>query len=162
MAATYEPIATSSPSSAASVTFSGISGTYTDLIVVYAMTSTTNSNDVFARFNGDTGSNYSATRVWGNGTSALSDRVSNANKVYVDSSGYMSGDGRIALGVFQVMSYANSNVYKTVLANAGAAAGGVDRVVSLWRSTSAVTSVEIFPAAGTMSGTISLYGIKAA
>lgn len=162
MAATYEPIASTTVSAVSSHTFSSIAADWTDLLITYALTSNTSSNDIFARFNSDSGTNYSYTRLWGNGTSALSDRGSNANKLYVDASGYPSNDGRIAASTIQVMSYANTSVYKTVLAGTGTAAGGVDRVVSLWRSTAAITAIELFPASGTMTGTLALYGIKAA
>jgi hypothetical protein len=61
------------------------------------------------------------------------------------------------------MSYTNTNVYKTVLTAAARAGTGVDRIVGLWRSTSAITSVTLFtPDADMASGTtLSLYGIKA-
>ena len=59
---TYEPIATNTLGSAASsVTFSSIPSTYTDLIVVMNYANSTGLADVFFRFNGDTGSNYSDT-----------------------------------------------------------------------------------------------------
>ena len=62
MPATYEPIATTTlGSAAASITFSSIAGTYTDLRLV--MVGTTSASDwAFVRFNGTDGSStaYSA------------------------------------------------------------------------------------------------------
>ena len=56
MALTYEPIATSSPTGN-SVTLSSIPQTYTDLRLVVNGSSST-SNGIYVRFNGDTGTYY--------------------------------------------------------------------------------------------------------
>ena len=69
--------------------------------------------------------------------------------------------------VVHFMSYANTNVFKTVL---GASATsqevyGIARTVGLYRSTSAISSFTIAPLLGTnfkSGATASLYGIKAA
>jgi len=60
--ATYEPIATTtvSGSSTSTVTFSSISGTYTDLVIIGNLGSQTTNAFPYLQFNGDTGSNYSA------------------------------------------------------------------------------------------------------
>lgn len=74
---TYEPITnTALGSSQASVTLSGISGSYTDLILVVSAqgTSAGNDQDINMTFNSDTTTNYSRTRFYGNGISALSTR----------------------------------------------------------------------------------------
>jgi len=62
-----------------SVTFdlTGISG-YTDLVMVVSATNPTNDSGILIRFNSDTGSNYSDTSIYGNGSSAISFRSSNA------------------------------------------------------------------------------------
>lgn len=68
---TYFPIAnTTLSSAAASYTFSSISGSYTDLVLVIGGTL---SADISAGiyFNGDTGTNYSTTRMYGNGSLSL-------------------------------------------------------------------------------------------
>ena len=77
-----------------------------------------------------------------------------------------AGNTAIAPGIamLQVQSYANTNVFKTMLTSM-AAAGQVVRAVSLWRSTSAITTVTLLPNSTNKhaSGTVaSLYGIKAA
>ena len=69
--------------------------------------------------------------------------------------------------ILQLMNYSNTTTYKTILSRTNAAANGVDATVGLWRSTSAITSIEIGKNSG-MSGTFqigstfTLYGIKAA
>jgi hypothetical protein len=75
---TYEAIATQTlGSAAASVTFSSIPGTYTDLVVVIAGTLTTGSDNVSFQLNGDSGANYSVTVLTGDGSTASSGRASN-------------------------------------------------------------------------------------
>ena len=64
-----------------------------------------------------------------------------------------------------VMSYANTNVFKTYLYAGGLGTAAVDRGVGLWRSTNAITSIRIsrdFITNLESGSTISLYGIKAA
>jgi len=77
MPSTYTPIATTTLGSAASsVTFSSISGAYTDLVLVGAGTLASNLY-LNVKFNNDTGSNYSRTELYGDGSSAASYRESN-------------------------------------------------------------------------------------
>lgn len=82
MTATYESIETTTlGSAAANITFSSIPSTYTDLVVVYTLKAETASADIYMRFNSDSGSNYSNTILWGNGTSAGSNRFSGAAQI---------------------------------------------------------------------------------
>ena len=63
------------------------------------------------------------------------------------------------------MSYANTNVFKTVLFESGLAGTEVLRGVGLWRSTDAITSVKVAcdsTAQFKIGSTFALYGIKAA
>ena len=161
MPATYEPIASSSPSAAASVEFTSIPGTYTDLVIVYHLIHSTGADDMFIQFNSDTGTNYSATNLYGTGSAAGSYRQSTQARGLLDFYA-VPGTSAYATNIIQVMSYANTNVYKTALAAASRANNGVDRNVVLWRSTSAITTVKVFPGAGTITGSMALYGIKAA
>lgn len=163
MPRTFEPLASQTFSNAASVEFTGISGNYTDLVVQgYIFGASGNIDPNFRMGNGsaDTGTNYSETELYGTGSAAGSQRLSTNDEIRI---------GR-ALGIgatdpffvrLQVMSYANTNVYKTVLQESGRAAAGVVRSVGLWRSTAAVTVVNL---SGTvnLTGVLSLYGIKAA
>lgn len=166
MAVTYEPIASQTlGADAASVTFSDLPGTYTDLVVVASVRSSTSGYGLMARFNSDSGTNYSTTYVFGNGSVAGSARVSNTSRAYIENYGVSDGTNFSATR-FTVLQYANTNVYKTVLSEAaGMGSGnGVDRSVSLWRSTSAITSLylELFSGNIKASSTFSVYGIRAA
>lgn len=160
MAKTYTPIATQTIGSpAASVTFSSIPGTYTDLVLVAAGTLTSGTDNIALQFNGDTATNYSVTYILGDGSSASSSRSSN-----------IANAGRCAMGtspssaIYSINNYANTTTYKTVIGRGGMASYGVDARVSLWRSTAAITSILVYPTTYTFnSGTVlTLYGIKAA
>lgn len=169
MPATYEPIASTTLGTAASsLTFDNIPGTYTDLVIVAHVKSVTAAGTTggTARFNGDTGSNYSHTILYGTGSTAASTRIYGTNA----SRFRLMNDiptGEYAIATIQVMSYANTNVNKTVLSSWADAGALVGRTVALWRSTSAVTSITLF---GNDDGadnfatgsTFALYGIKAA
>ena len=76
MATTYDKIATTTLSSAAaSIDFTSIAGTYTDLRLVIVGKYTSAGGNTRIVFNSDTSSLYSSTRIAGDGTSASSDRL---------------------------------------------------------------------------------------
>jgi len=67
MASTYTPIATQTLGSATgTVTFTSISGSYTDLVLVITGNTNNPTNPVL-QFNGDTTTNYSHTYISGTG-----------------------------------------------------------------------------------------------
>ena len=163
MAATYEPIATTTlGSAAASYTFSSIPSTYTDLVLV---ASTKNSvvtvNGLFIRYNGDTSTNYSSTYLYGNGTSAVSSRNSSQTQGIVG----WDGTTNFTPTIISIQNYANATTYKTALSRSNEPSARVAAWVSLWRSTSAITSITLTsesPANFAIGSTFTLYGIKAA
>lgn len=171
MPATYEPIASVSLSGNANdIEFTNIPGTYTDLILVTALRSNRSApstNDVPGlRFNGDTASNYSRTLLYGTGSTAGSARSSSASTIEATAATATSAASNLfGVGIYQIMSYANTNVNKTVLISNTDNVSELNRIVALWRSTSAITSLRIYPIYGTsfVSGsTASLFGVKAA
>ena len=171
------PIATTTlASDTVSYTFSSISGSYTDLVLVCSTKAASghSGNDVRIdlRFNSDTGSNYSDTYLRGNGTSASSGRDSNRTQIDEVSSIPPNSSSEYALFTYNIMNYSNSTTYKTVLCRGGMTgtfAGGYNNVgaqVGLWRSTSAITSITIFAQGGNSGvgfasgSTFTLYGIN--
>jgi hypothetical protein len=166
--ATYTPIETNTLSSAqASVTFSSFSG-YTDLVIIANAGISNTGTTMVMRFNGDTGSNYSQTTFAGNGSAASSSRGSNATTLGLnDTAAFNSSlEGNL---IFNVMNYANTTTYKTLIGRFNRASAsnypGAAAFVGLWRSTSAITSLVLFPQDGSniISGsTFTLYGIAAA
>ena len=85
MPATYEPIATTTLSSAAStITFSSIGSGYTDLRVIFSGLGTTGAGQYAnMRLNSDTGTNYSNTRFKVSGTSIISQRTSGITSIWL-------------------------------------------------------------------------------
>ena len=171
MTATYEAIQTYTlGSSAASQTFSSIPSTYTDLVLQCSIICTSSGVVLYTRFNGDTGSNYSDTILIGNAAlDAGSGRRTNNDKI--DSNGYNYGMGTDAslpnLATFNVMNYANTNTYKSCLIRSQSTSNApqteVFATVGLWRSTSAISTILLYPSAGNFAtgSTFTLYGIKA-
>jgi hypothetical protein len=157
---TYTPIATTTISGTpASYTFSSIPSTYTDLVLIIAGTASGGTN-THVQFNGDTGTNYSTTYVYGDGTSAVSGRNTSTSTPSV---GYIS----TAQGVstVQIQNYSNATTYKSLLARWNNTGVLVAASVSLWRSTSAITSVLVGCGSGqtfTAGTTLTLYGIASA
>lgn len=158
VAATYEPIATTTLGSATlSYTFNSIPGTYTDLILIYQG----GSGDVFSlQFNSDTGSNYSYTRLLGNGSSASSSRE---NDISIAKLGGVPSTQNIVIA--HIQNYANTSTYKTVISRGNAPENNVTSYVSLWRNTNAITSIKCQNDSATnlpAGLVLTLYGIKAA
>jgi len=157
----YEVISTQTLGTAvASVTFSSIPQTYTDLVLVV-------SHDVTAdaisgiQFNGDTASNYSSTYVWGQGTNVYSGRETSAASAFAFYAAAASG---FATAIIQVMNYSNATTHKTLLGRESDSAVEAMALVSLWRSTAAITSMVLLRRSGNFAtgSTFTLYGIKAA
>ena len=147
-------------SNAASVTFSSISGAYTDLIMVVNAITSTASEYMSINLNSDTGSNYSRTNLAGNGTSAVSVRGSNETVGYIGAETY--GTNALKFNtVVHFMNYANTTTYKTFLSRANHVDLAAEAIVGLWRSTSAITTIKVNSNFATGS-TFSLYGIAAA
>jgi hypothetical protein len=110
-------------------------------------------------FNGDTAGNYSLTRIYGNGSTAVSDRIG-TNLTGIDVSYTGSGDGNNV--IINVMNYSNSTTNKTSLNrwNTAGSTGYVGANVSLWRNTAAITSITFSNSVNfSVGSTFSLYGI---
>lgn len=159
---TYTPIASYTVTSAqASYTFSSISGSYTDLILIMNASASTGAYEIQVG-NGtiDTGTNYSRTYIYGDGTSAASGRGSNLDRTYI-----ASGSSSFGTTVIHLMNYSNSTTYKTLLMRGNDVAAVATAAVSLWRNTAAINTIKIagYSSANLASGsTFTLYGILSA
>jgi hypothetical protein len=165
MPSTYEPIATINAGGASSATFSSISGTYTDLIMVWGGSTSTTGQDVRVQVgNGsaDTGNNYSFTYLSGNGSTASSARGIRPNTNYILT---QVSNGTASNNTFkwQFMNYSNTTTLKTILCRADSAE--TTTIVGLWNSTAAINVINVFPTGSTtftIGSQFTLYGIKAA
>ena len=163
MASTYTPIATQTlGSAAASVTFSSIPGTYTDLVLIANFGGSVAAQDFEYSYNGDTSSTASDTHLFGNGTAALSNRNSNQTRIDVDYMGLSTS--LVANAIINIMNYSNTTTFKSSLARANDTSRGTNASVGLWRSTAAITSIQLRMTSGDLlsGSTFSLYGIASA
>ena len=161
---TYTPIATYTANGSQSViSFTSIVGTYTDLLVIYSASDGTGGNEgnAIVTFNSDTSSGYSWTNLYGNGSVAGSSRATNQNGIYAYCSGASASAGA---GQFHVMNYSNATTYKSTLNRGNVASGAVVARAGLWRSTAAITRIDMTSSSGNYSSgsTFTLYGIAAA
>lgn len=162
MTATYDPIATTTLSSATnSITFSSISSGFTDLRLVLFNRGDLGST-ILVRFNSDSGTNYSRVRLQGDGTSATSSLSTNQTAVICGNQ--PSATNVWGLHTVDVFSYAGST-NKTCLITASEDANGsgsAQRQVALWRNTAAINTLTISASNNFSAGTTAtLYGIKA-
>jgi hypothetical protein len=159
-AQTYTPIATQTLGSAtATVTFSSIPQTYTDLVLVTSGTIAATDGGNTTQLNGDTGSNYSWTNLYGvNGTTVASQRLASTNFQLGRTGSSQS------ISIIHFMNYANTTTYKTVIARGNDVPTFVIATVALWRSTAAITSIAMSNESGSFltGSTFTLYGIAAA
>jgi hypothetical protein len=163
---TYVPIATQTLGTAASsVTFSSIAGTYTDLVIVTNFAITADNNYAhYVQVNGDTGTNYSRTILYGDGTNAGSARQSGNPSCYFGTwNTDMDTVDRAVTTIF-FNNYSNTTTYKTIMGRYNVASKETGVAVGTWRNTAAITSINIATGGSTyiVGSTFTLYGIAAA
>jgi hypothetical protein len=156
MSATYEPIATTTLGSAQpSITFNSFGG-YTDLILISDAILVSGTGAARIRYNSDSGSNYSNTYVYGDGTDDLSGRSSNQTSIDYN----FIGTAR-STSVCHIQNYSNSTTNKTLISR-GNGGGITIAYVGLWRNTAPITTIEVIGSSNFNTGsTFTLYGIKA-
>jgi hypothetical protein len=166
MASTYESIATTTLSSDTTITFTGISQSYTDLVLILQGNRITTSNTYIQMGNGsiDTGSNYSLTyfRGYGGGSIGYGTASNLSNGIFIDAG---TDNSQISTQIIHFMNYANTNTNKTIVYRFNQTSTEVGGGVGMWRSTSAINQIKVWTAGnGTLSTgyTATLYGIKAA
>lgn len=160
--ATYEPIATTTlGTNQTSVTFSSISGSYTDLILVCNLAVNGTGNNVQCRYNADTASNYNTTIMSGDGTSVYSQKYTNSSNGWL--TGYFDGTANeLYTKIIQIQNYSNTTTWKTALVRSSSASREAMTGIGVWRSTSAITSVTLAAGDLVSGSTFTLYGIAAA
>jgi hypothetical protein len=165
--------ATVGSAGAASITFSSIPATYTNLQIRGIARNTGYSGggaqqQVFVQFNGDTGSNYNSHGLIGNGTSA-SANFESTQTAMIPSYGIvpMTDAPANTFGghILEILEYKNTNKYKTLRLLGGVdtnsvTSGYMNLGSGAWRNTNAITSITLFPQAGAFAQFTSyaLYG----
>ena len=149
---------------AATIDFTSIPATFTDLMLVFSLRQSAANNNIRLSINGTT-SNYSEIVLYGTGSATASTTASTTyfNLIYSNGSGETAntfGNGQV-----YIPNYAGSNnksmsadaVYEN---NAAAAIAGLTAL--LWSNAAAITSLSLVPVSGTwvQYSTATLYGIK--
>ena len=177
VATSFESIATATVGAGgqSSVEFTSIPSTYTHLQIrmVARYTSTENSGKpVYMQFNSDTGANYFYHRLQGYANlSETGISAGDGTNVSFIRIGYTTGTATpnsYSAHVVDLLDYANTNKNKTIRNlsgweindNSGYRAVGIDS--GAWNSTSAVTSIKIYPSDNSWAqySSFALYGIK--
>ena len=171
VAGSYESIATTVVGSGGQtpITFSSIPQTYKhlQLRIMSRDARAATVNNLFARFNGDTASNYSTHNLIGDGASAVSEGYANQTEMVFGFSTSNSAAADIfGVSIVDILDYTNTNKYKTVRTLTGVdrnGSGSIRLWSSNWRSSSAVTSITLFAATTpnlSQYSSFALYGIK--
>ena len=166
----YESIATTTVgTSVSSITFSSIPATYTHLQLRWIARSDRAAAQDFVdiRLNADTGANYAAHLLYGDGATATSTAyVSNTSVGVIFMPGSTATASVFGVGVMDILDYTNTNKYTTTRILGGADINGSGRIVlgsGVWMNTAAVTTLTIISDnASTFSqySKFALYGIK--
>jgi hypothetical protein len=161
---TYTPIAiVSGTGSSDTISFTSIPATYTDLVLVLSGSLSTG-NNTRMRFNNNTSAVYSMTVMTGDGSgsSAGVGSYNDSNQTSFSYPGYY--DTAISMNIINLMNYSNTTTNKTFIQRNSKASNQAQMAVGLFRSTSAISRVDIYTASGatwTTSTKATLYGIKA-
>jgi hypothetical protein len=163
MATTYTLISSNVlSSSAASVTFSSIPGTYTDLVVRASIRTTVGSSVVDVTFNSST-SSYSSTILTGNGSTTSSSRQSNTTEFQVSNVSSTNTANTFSSVEIYVPSYLvsqNKPVSHFGVTENNATSAIIRPMASLWSNTSAITSITFTYSNIASDSSFYLYGIK--
>ena len=145
-------------SATASVTISGIPGTYRDLRLIANVLGTGAILDSdYVKFNTST-ADFTTVQMYGNGSAAgsntgTSGRVSN----------YENTTGRPYVWTLDIFEYAQTDKHKSYLSRFNADDAGIGAFAGRWAQTTALNAIQIYPASGSYAAgtTFSLYGIQA-
>lgn len=176
LSGTFDSIATTTlTSTTASITFSSIPQTYTHLQIrgiSRCNRAVAYGSSMQAQFNGDTGANYWQYHyIYGDGTSAGGGAGNLTTQSLV---GFSLGSNALANAfnttIIDILDYKNTNKYKVIRSSDGSDTNGnhpgqASFISSNWNSTSAITSITIYPTTAfsfLQYSSYALYGIKGA
>lgn len=164
MTTTYIPLATTTLASATNtVTFSSISSSYTDLVLVINYQASGGAVYAQYRLNGDSGSNYRRNVISGNGSTAGNYNSGSESYMYAANTIY-AGSGQWATLISNFNNYSNTTTNKTAIHRFSEATIGTEATISSWNSTAAINSITINTNGNNfgIGSTFSLYGIASA
>ena len=160
-------VITVGPSGASSVTFTNIPSTYQHLQVRAIAQTASGGQFVKMQMNSDTTTNYNSHILYGNGSSATASSYGDRANIPVWGNNTGTAANTFAVCVVDILDYANTNKYKTTRCLDGFDSNGSGVIAltsGLWRSTSAITSLNFTGFSGNLNqySQFALYGIKGA
>lgn len=160
---TYTLIASSTVGAggAASIDFTSIPSTYTDLVLQTSLRENDNAWVVYVEFNGS-GSNRTQTRLEGNGSSVSSSSGSTIFINAVATAGTASTFSNVSLYIPNYASANNKSISIDGVSESNQTTAYATLNASLWSNTAAITSIKLVTGAGLLQqySTAYLYGIK--
>lgn len=161
MAITYEPISTTTVSTAVtSVSFTSIPATYDDLVLVANANYTSGTGDMNIRFNSDSGaSSYAYIRQL-NGAAIQVGVSTGAN------SAVLTDNSVNSIQIIDVFEYKNTSVHKTFMDRGGNVTYYMGGISGVWKSNTAISTITFHPefsgSTWATGSTFTIYGIKKA
>ena len=148
----------------ATASFTSIPSTYTHLQIRSMCFAVNDDENLYIRFNSDSGSNYARHYLEGNGATA------SASATAPDTGGVFSNTSNGTspyIAVCDILDYAKTNKNTTIRALSGRDRNGSGSIAlrsSVWLNTAAVTSITILAGSGNLSSgsQFALYGINGA
>ena len=122
--------------------------------------------DIYMRFNGDTGSNYSRHRLIGDGSTATAAGAASASLLWCGLAPVAATTANVeSATIIDILDYANTSKNKTIRSLGGVDANGsgyVGLFSGAWLNTAAITSIEIGfgSGVGVAGNSFQLYGIQ--
>lgn len=167
-APTFDPLWSLTLSGAqASVNIPNIDQTYTHLFLVCSLKTATGPYQPIIRMNSDSGSNYSATAVSGNGSGAVSSRHTNQNGIYANpGAGVGSTVGNFMPWHIWIPCYSKTVFNKSLIARFNNPEAITNALAGRWGNTGAITSIDVIAEFNSgnfqIGSSFELFGIKAA
>lgn len=167
MALTYDFIAKiTTTGSANSVSFTSITQTYTDLVLVYSPISASSDSYTYFYINNDTSTTCYRMSMYGNGASFVGSYNTDANGIVYPYYGTYNSPSSQTLMMSHFMNYSSSNTGKLILTRSGntGASNITDFTTSYYPSNTAITRIDVLQGGQNFAANVvfSLYGIKAA
>ena len=156
---------------AATIDFTSIPATYTDIVIKYSGRSTAAGNyqNVNIKINTDTGSNYTSKLLYGDGSAAGSDTTTTTFLKFMYIPFSSATASVFGSGELYFAKYAGS-IYKSMIADTvtennatGSGSSIIGLAAGLWSSNSVINAITLTPNSGSWAehSTASLYGINA-
>jgi hypothetical protein len=150
----------------ASVSITSISGSYKHLFLnIVNLYDSVNDSLVYARFNSDTGNNYGfggaavSTTSFNAITGSATDKITLLDSV--GSTATQNQYGAATLSVYRYTDTGTINFFGTRYARKNDGSLNAGSLMGQYKSTAAITSIQLFPSSGNFSGgTAYLYGVS--